>query len=269
MGQGLGFLLSILGKFSWLGNWLFFLIALAECVPVAGGFFPGGTLIYFASVLAAQGYFNVWDIFIYAALGAILGDYLGYSLGRWGAPLLERYKIIKPETFAGAEDFFKKYGNKSILWGRFIGPIRAVVPFVAGASKMPAGPFLFWNIIGALIWSGTDTALGYFSGNIIAVIIKKWSARIGWLILIVAIALFIYWLVRKHGQSFREYFRRQNLLLKEKLLSGRWLSYLDEHYPALSELYRTGARQGKIIGLILGLGLLFGLYLLTLIFDLF
>jgi len=269
MNNSLDLFLSLARQFGWLGNWLFLFLALAECVPFAGGLFPGGTLIYFAGVLAAQGYFRIGDIFIYVAVGAALGDYLNYSVGRWGGHWLERYKVITPAARARAEDFFRKYGDKSLLWGRFIGPIRAIVPFVAGASEMPLGSFLFWDIASAIIWAGADTMLGYFSGNILAAVIRQWSRAAGWLILALALILLIYWFIRKHGQSFREYFRRQNDILVTRLLSGPWLKYLDENYPAVSELYRAAVIQGKIIGLVLGIGLLLSLYIITSALSLF
>ncbi|NCO00184.1 DedA family protein [Candidatus Falkowbacteria bacterium] len=269
MHDSLTFLLKILKEFGWLGNWLFLLIAMAECVPFAGVMFPGGTLIYLASILAAQGYFNIWDVFIYASLGAILGDYLGYSLGRWGGHHLEKYRIIKPETLASAKDFFHKHGNKSIFWGRFIGPFRAVVPFIAGASKMPTKQFLFWNITSALIWASAHTALGYFSGNILARIIERWSWRLGWIALIIVIIVIIILLVKKHGKRFNQYIQEQNLKITEKLLTENWLQALDKRFPVIAEFYRASAKQGKLIAIILSFGLLLFFYLLTIILDRF
>ena len=270
MDYAFNFFFTILTKFGWLGNWLFLLIAVAECVPFIGGFFPGGTLIYIGGFLAAQGYFSITDIIIFAAVGAILGDYSSYLMGRSGAKWLEDRKIIKPELMQSSTAFFIKYGNKSVLWGRFIGPMRAIIPFVAGVSKMKQAPFLLWNIIGAIIWALADSLLGYFSGNIIAIIIKRWSHRLGLVLLIVVLIGFIYWLVkRKGGHKLSQDLKVQSLKLNQKVLSLPRVQHFQEHHPVAAELAHTKTGQERLIWIFLGTALLISLYLLTLIIDLF
>ncbi|MFA6995439.1 MAG: DedA family protein [Patescibacteria group bacterium] len=265
MKPGLNLFLSLFDHFGRLGNWLFLFIAMFECVPFIGAIFPGGTLISVGGFLAAQGYFNVQDIIIFALVGAVIGDYVSYLLGRWGRPWLEKNKIIRPELLHKGEAFFIKYGNKSIFWGRFIGPLRAVVPFVAGTSRLKQGPFLFWSTASSIIWAGFTVGLGYFSGNIIAVVIRRWSHRLG-LILIILIAIgLLYWLIRKHGQSFWLDFKKHSHVFTEKLLSGRWYAVLDEHYPVISELEWTHAKEEKIYGLFLAIVVLIFLYILVLV----
>jgi undecaprenyl-diphosphatase len=265
MPHSLHFFFSILKDFGWLGNWLFSLIAFLECVPFVGAIFPGGTLISLGGFLAAQGYFKVGEIIIFAAGGAIIGDYCGYCLGRWGRPWLERTGLIKPELIQKSEKFFSKYGNKSVLWGRFLGPLRAIVPFTAGATKMKQRPFLFWNIISGIIWAFFNVGLGYFSGNIIAVLIRRWSHRLGLIILILIAAVLIYWLIKKHGQKFPVYFKQQSSIFTEKLLSGRWFTTLDEHYPLVAEFSRTDTVQEQLFGIFLIALVLIFIYILTLV----
>ena len=125
-------LTHLLIKFAWLGDWLFLVLAFIESAPVIGVFIPGATLISVGGFLASQGILNVWDIIIFASVGAILGDFFSYSLGRWGGEWIKRKKLINRTLIHHGEKFFAKYGNKSIFWGRFFGPIRALITFIAG-----------------------------------------------------------------------------------------------------------------------------------------
>lgn len=259
---------TILAKFGWLGNWLFFLIALIECVPVFGAFFPGGTMVSIASFFAAQGYFNVFDIAIFAALGAIAGDYLGYSLGRWGSDWLRRKRIIRPELTAKGEAFFKKYGPLSIFWGRFIGATRAIVPFVAGSSGMSSRRFLLWNLVSALVWAAYNVAVGYFAGNIISRVIKNWSHELGLALAFMAAAGLIYWLVKKQGRNLVSYFEARSARFTTWLLANPWFVLFSRHYPVSSEFFETKKGQERIFAGLLLAALFLAVYALTLIMDL-
>lgn len=263
------FFLAILNRFGWLGNWLFFLIALTECIPIVGSIFPGGTLISIAAFFAAHGYFNVWDIFAFAIVGAIIGDYSGYSLGRWGSDWLVKKNLIKQETIDKGEDFFRRHGNKSIFWGRFIGATRAIVPFVAGTSKMKARSFFFWNSLSALGWAVYNVGLGYFSGNIIAIIIKKGSSRFFMLIGLALIALAAYWLIKKKGQSIWVFFVKKSEWFMEKIFSTRWFKRIESRYPVTDELLQSQISQEKVFASILGIAILIILYVLVIILDFF
>lgn len=269
MEQKISFFIFLLSRFGWLGNWLFLLITLAECIPFAGSFFPGGTLIFIAGFLAAHGYIKVSDLFIFATIGAALGDYAGYLLGRWGRPWLEKKQIIKPELIAKGEDFFKRYGNQGIFWGRFFGPLRSVVPFTAGAARMKQRNFIFWNILGALGWSFFNISLGYFSGNIIATLLRKWSLRLGLIIAIIAVFCLLYWLIKKHGQNIWVYFKLQSSRFAAWLFSKNWFNRLNSNYPVISEFFSSRASQDKIFAILLGVFILMALYLLTIVLDIF
>jgi len=269
MNNGLNFFLPFFIKFGWLGNWLFFLIALIECIPFAGGFIPGGTLITIGGLLASRGYFNPLALIIFASLGAIIGDYLGYWTGRWSGNWLESKNIVKKETLEKGRIFFVKYGNKSVFWGRFIGATRAVMPFTAGASKMKASSFLLWTSVSSLIFVSFNVLLGYFSGSLIGAIIQEWSSGLGLIIIILAAASLIYWLTKKHDQSASEYFRKQSRAFTNKLMTSRLFIYLDERYPAIDELSQAEKNKEFIYGLFLWILLLSIIYITALILNLF
>ncbi|MFA5131386.1 MAG: DedA family protein [Patescibacteria group bacterium] len=268
MNHKLDFFLLILGRFGWLGNWLFLFIALAECVPFVGGIFPGGTLIFIAGILAAQGYFHVGDVIFFAFAGALIGDYSGYFLGRWGGNWFRRKKFIKEELIAKGENFFNKYGAPSIFWGRFIGATRAIVPFVAGTTRLKPWVFFSWNLAGAIGWAFSHVLLGYFSGNIIAIIIKKWSGRLSLIIILAVAAFFIYWLIRKHHQNIWLYYIRLSQKFTIYLFSRAWFKKLAKDYPVVAEFFQTRIGQERVFGGFLGFVILIVLYVLVFILDL-
>lgn len=269
MDQHLNLFLVIFGRFDWLGNWLFLLIALVECVPFAGAVFPGGTLITIGGFFAAQGVFNVWGLTVFAIIGAVLGDWGGYALGRWGGSWLEKKGIIKTAWLAKGQEFFQKYGTKSILWGRFIGATRAVVPFIAGASRMKQRTFFFWNIVSAMIWAAWNIGIGYFSGSLITAIIEKWSNKLGLGLSILAAIALVYLMIRKHGRTYWQYFKYSSSVFTEKITAQPRFQTLNRQYPAVSEIVGREKSREKIFASFLGLMILIIFYALALVLDLF
>lgn len=264
------FLLNLLTEFSYLGNWLFFILAFIESAPFIGVFVPGATLISIGGFLAAQDYLNVWDLIIYATLGAIFGDFFSYSLGRWGGSWIKNNKILNSTLLKHGEDFFYSHGNKSVFIGRFFGPIRAIIPFIAGLSRMKRQAFIFWNILSAIPWAILNVSLGYFSGTLIVSIYNKWSDGLS-LILIVLVALVIsYFIIKKHGHSLKASFVIMSLNFSQRLHSYAWFTKLNAHHPLVSDFFKEVKRaEEKLLGTILAFTLLILIYLLTLIFDIF
>ena len=273
MDHNFNFFISLVARFHWLGNWLFLFISLAECVPFIGSVFPGGTLIYLAGFFAEQGYFNVYDVIIFATLGAIIGDYSGYALGRWGGKFIEKNNIIKPKYMAKGQEFFDKYGAKSIFWGRFIGATRAFIPFTAGTAKMKQTTFFIWNTTGAIFWAIIHVVLGYFSGNLVAEIFRRWSHKLS-LVIYIAISIFaIYFLftrlIRKKHLHFITEFKKSSKLISDLVLEKNWFKRVDNKYPVAEEfLNNSKARETLFFWLAFFSGLAI-IYFLILLLDLF
>ena len=185
------------------GYWVLLLTSFAESLPFIGLIVPGTIFLGFFGFLSAQGYLDIGDLIWFAAIGAILGDGLSYYLGRKGAIFFsDKNTILKQSYLEKGEKFFKKYGNKSIFLGRFIGPLRPIVPFIAGLSGMDKKIFIFWNVISAALWSVMFLFLGYFFGNALP-IIGVWSTRAGiFLVLLFFSMVFIRIVVRKIRQFF-------------------------------------------------------------------
>ena len=267
MEHGLNFFFSILGKFGWLGNWLFLFFALIECVPFVGGVFPGATLIAVSGFLASQGSFRLSDIIIFSTIGAFIGDYAGYSLGRYGNGWVK--KIIGQKMLDKGEAFFSKYGNKSIFWGRFFSATRAIIPFVAGVSRMRQRSFIIWNLISSLAWSLFNIFLGYFSGSVIITVVRKLFHKPLLIIAPLIIVGIAYWLIKYHGPDLKNYYQKQYQRIITNLYSNRWFLALVTRYPVAAEQNGDNIKnRRKIFNIILGFLILLLIYILTAIFDL-
>ena len=145
-----------------------FLIIFAETGLVVTPFLPGDSLLFAAGTFAAIGALNVLWVFIIVAAAAILGDTINYSIGKFlGSKAFEKYpKIFKKEYLEKTENFYKKYGNKAIVLGRFVPIVRTFAPFVAGVGKMKYPNFLMYNIVGGIVWTALFVFGGYYFGNL-------------------------------------------------------------------------------------------------------
>ncbi len=153
------------------GGWtlaLLFIVIFMETGLVVTPFLPGDSLIFAAATFAGAGKLNPWALFGLLAFAAVLGDTANYWIGhRVGAKAYTgEVKWIKQEYMTRTHEFFEKHGGKTIFLARFVPIIRTFAPFVAGASQMPYGFFIRWNVIGGITWVAIFTLLGYFFGNI-------------------------------------------------------------------------------------------------------
>lgn len=144
------------------------LTVFAESGLLVGFFLPGDTLLFGAGVLAAQGVFNLPLLIAIIVSAAIIGDNVGYSIGRrFGPRLFKRHDgaIFRQEYLQQAEAFYEKHGGKTIIMARFVPIVRTFAPVVAGIGKMPRKKFLAYNIIGGLLWGVSLPLVGYYIGS--------------------------------------------------------------------------------------------------------
>lgn len=132
-----------------------FLAAFLEAVAVVGTFVPGSTVIFLAGALAGAGSLNLAAVLACAVVGAVAGDGISYWLGARFREQMPRVWPFRrhPQLLEKGRDFLSRHGAKSILLARFVGPIRAVVPVVAGMLGMSAGRFYLMNVLSALLWA--------------------------------------------------------------------------------------------------------------------
>lgn len=173
-----------------------FVVAFLEALVGIGLLMPGSVLTVFSGWLAYQGKGPISMVILAAALGAILGDIISYWLGAhfgihlWQSKLLKKREGLLRLT----EIFFLEHGGKSVFLGRFLGPIRGLVPFVAGASQMRPGTFAGYASISGILWGISYPGIGFLGGT-------SWeqaetlAGRLGLLItLVIAVTLVVVWL---------------------------------------------------------------------------
>jgi len=152
--------------------WVSLAIIFAEC-GLFIFFMPGDSLL-FTIGLAIQNpqtidlHVNIVVACIVLTAAAFLGNVVGYEIGRAaGTPLYARGgRLLKPEHFQKAHDFFEKHGSKAIVLARFVPVVRTFITAVAGVSKMDRRQFFTYSFIGALLWATGVTLLGYFLGQV-------------------------------------------------------------------------------------------------------
>jgi membrane-associated protein len=156
--------------------------------------------VIFGGVLSSMGVLALPQTLAVAVSGAIIGDNVGYFLGRrLGRPFLERHPRLAGShggIVERVDELFARHGGKAILIGRFVGFLRALAPFIAGASRMRYGTFVVYNAIGATAWGVAFVLLGYFLGESWP-LVEKWLGRAGLALGALAIIATWLWLRRR------------------------------------------------------------------------
>src|SRR5262245_60097823 len=237
-----------------LGHWayaLVFLVAALEASAFIGLVVPGETLTVSSGFLASAGVLNLAPTIVAAALGAIVGDSIGYEMGRrLGRAWLMRHGPrfgFSQSRLGRIEALFGQYGGLMIFLARFIGFLRAFAPFLAGAADMPYRKFLFFNFAGAWAWACTFVLVGYFLGESWW-IAERWVGRVGLIAAAVVVAAGLFWLRR---------LRRTKMLLPEPSLPLQrsvWIPLADAcrhagRLLALGLRRRRAADGGRVLDL--------------------
>ncbi|UUY10046.1 bifunctional DedA family/phosphatase PAP2 family protein [Pseudomonas sp. J452] len=241
----------------WLGLTIF-LIACLECLAVAGILIPGTVVLFTLAVLAGSGALTLWETVLLAYAGGLLGDAISYGLGRRFHQGIRRLPVLRdhPEWLGSAENYFQRYGVVSLLVGRYIGPLRPMLPLVAGMLDMPFVRFMLVSMLAAAGWAVAYMLPGWATGAALRLPLPEgfWSAA-G----IVAAAIALMLLLVIHS-SLREQRWATALsaglsaaLLAALLLGIPHLSTLDQGLMALMQEQRSSAMD-SIALLITGLG---------------
>lgn len=170
----------------------------AESGLFFGFFLPGSSMLFSAGLLAASGVFNVWILIPLMALVAVLGDSTGYWFGTYvGMSLFFKKdsRFFKHEYLERAKVFYETHGVQAVMLARFVPIVRTFAPIVAGIARMRYSTFLFYNILGALLWAGGVTWAGFYLGRRVP-FIATYITPIA-LIIIVLSLIPIFWEVRK------------------------------------------------------------------------
>ncbi len=143
-----------------------FLTAFLETLVMVGLILPGVVMLFALATLAGGGALGIWPAMICAFIGAVLGDTISYGLGRRFHEQIKSWWPFRqhPGWIASGERFFLKYGGLSVATGRFVGPIRPIIPLVAGMMDMPVQRFWFANILSAIVWAPAYLVPGFLIG---------------------------------------------------------------------------------------------------------
>ena len=144
------------------------LIVFAESGLLIGFFLPGDTLLFTAGFFAGQGVLPLGLLIVTVVAAAIIGDNVGYEIGKRSGPKLFTKKdslFFRKDYVDKASAFYEKHGGKTIIMARFVPVIRTFAPVVAGIGKMPHKRFMLYNMVGGVAWGAGVTLLGYWLGS--------------------------------------------------------------------------------------------------------
>lgn len=155
-----------LGLFASYG---YFVIVAGVLLENAGIPAPGHTVVLAGAFLAYEHRLSIWIVAVCACAAAIVGDNIGYWLGRrYGHALVERHRCFlkfTPEREERVRRFFTEHGPKAVVIGRFVTGLQTLAAIMAGISHMRWRDFVFWNVVGAIAWATAFSALGYAAGG--------------------------------------------------------------------------------------------------------
>ena len=164
------FLFNVQGLIEWGGTLLVCVIVFIETGFFVGFFLPGDSLLVTAGVFAATGNLNLAKLLLLVPLCAIVGDQIGYWIGRKAGQALYRREdsyVFRKRHLERAHQFYEKYGGKTVILARFVPIVRTFCPPVAGAAMMPYGRYLAFDVAGGIVWVGSMILGGYSLGSII------------------------------------------------------------------------------------------------------
>jgi membrane-associated protein len=139
-------------------------LVFGEAALFFGFVLPGETAVVYGGVLAAAGKVSVVVVLLVVWVAAVVGDSVGFEVGRSLGPRLTRAPILRrhPERIGEAQQYLRRRGGRAVVMGRFTAFLRAVMPGLAGASAMPYRRFLVFNVTGGVLWGTACVLLGYF-----------------------------------------------------------------------------------------------------------
>lgn len=173
--------LTALQQHSWLLLSALFVVALAESLLVVGLLIPGVAILVALTLLAAGQSLSPLAWWLAGALGALCGDGISFHIGRRAGPGLARWQIFSrhPHWLPAGHSFFARYGLWSIALGRFIGPLRPLVPAVAGVCDMKPPTFWWINIWSSAAWAAFYLLPVYWFGQAVLTLLQPWQLMLG------------------------------------------------------------------------------------------
>lgn len=181
-------------------------LVFAEDAIFVGFVIPGETAAVLGGVISSRGEVPLWGMAAVVVAAAIAGDTVGYEIGKHVGPRLLDIRIMKRRRrgLAKAQAFLRRRGGSAVFLGRFVAFFRAVMPALAGASRMHYPRFLAFNAAGGLVWGAGFVLLGFFAGNSYDAVAKAAGQDITAVIVVLGIAGLIIWHLRRSRRARQE-----------------------------------------------------------------
>ncbi len=183
---------------AWAGV-MVFIVAMAESLLVIGMLVPGAFIMLSFGALIGTGFLGLWETLLWAFLGAVVGDAISFWIGYYFKDLVPNLWPFKnrKHLLENGKVFFARHGGKSVVLGRFVGPLRAVVPTIAGMMQMRPEKFFLYNVVSAAGWAPAYLLPGVAFGASLG-LASEIATRLGILFVVIIVLLVaILWLVKK------------------------------------------------------------------------
>ena len=195
----------ILGLPGWLVLVIAGLVVFTEDALFVGFVIPGETVALLAGASAKLGHVSLAGVLVVVIVAAIVGDTVGYEIGRTAGQRVLRMKVLDARRgkLEQAQRFLARKGGAAVFLGRFVAFFRAVMPFLAGTARMRYPKFLAFNAAGGIAWGATVVLLGYAAGASYAQVEKTFGPVAAVVVLVVAAVGVLVWRVRRHRAEGR------------------------------------------------------------------
>jgi membrane protein DedA with SNARE-associated domain len=170
-------------------------LVFGEAALFFGFVLPGETAVVYGGVLADAGKVSVVLVLAIVLVAAVAGDSVGFEVGRKLGPRLSRAPVLRhhPDRLEAAQAYLRRRGGRAGVMGRFTAFLRAVMPGLAGASRMEYRRFLVFNVMGGVIWGSACVLLGFFAAHSIGTITHALGVTSGAIVVFIALGLIWAW----------------------------------------------------------------------------
>ena len=196
----------LLGVPGWVVLVVVGLIVFAEDALFVGFVLPGETVAVLGGVAAKFGHVPLWGVLAVTVVAAIVGDSVGYEVGRALGPRILRVRLLRERQrgIEQAQGFLARRGGGAVFLGRWLALFRALMPALAGSARMSYGRFLVWNALGGIAWGVVVVLLGYAAGASYRTIEGRFGTVAAIVLAAVVVLVLVVWRVRRHLLARRE-----------------------------------------------------------------
>jgi membrane-associated protein len=198
---------SIISGLAHLSGWVAYAVIAAlvfgETAVFLGFVLPGETAVVIGGVLVSRGHLSLATLAIVVVVAAVTGPAVGYEIGRRLGDRLFASRALRrvPGGPQRARTALRERGGLAVLLGRFVAFLRAVMPAAAGAVRVPYRTFLFYNVVGGIVWGVGYSVLGYLAGSAYAAVEKRVGTGLAIAVAAVVVVAVAVWVVRRHRRA--------------------------------------------------------------------